>query len=76
MSETQLADGIVSDPEVCGGRPRIAGTRVRVIDILEALAAGDTADEIVASLPYVSHADIRAALAYAATTLDREDFAA
>ncbi|MDO8358417.1 MAG: DUF433 domain-containing protein [Devosia sp.] len=70
MSEATLADRIVADPEICGGRPRIQGTRVRVSDILAALAAGDTADAIVESLPYVTHDDIRAALHYAALSLD------
>lgn len=72
MAETQLAPRIVADPEICGGRPRIVGTRVRVSDILAALAAGDTADEIVESLPYVSHDDIRAVLTYAALSLDHK----
>ena len=72
MAETQLAPRIVADPEICGGRPRIAGTRVRVSDILAALAAGDTADEIVESLPYVSHDDICAVLNYAALSLDHK----
>ena len=53
------------DPAVCGGRPVIAGTRMRVCDILEALAAGDTAEEIAADFPYVTEEDVRAALAYA-----------
>ena len=33
---------IVSDPEICHGRPRIAGTRMRVVDVLDGLAAGQT----------------------------------
>ncbi len=72
MAETLLAPRIAADPEICGGRPRIAGTRVRVSDILAALAAGDTADEIVDSLPYVSHEDITAVLNYAALSLDHK----
>ncbi len=70
MTETQLAERIVADPDICGGRPRIAGTRVRVGDILASLATGETPDEIVDALPYVTHEDIRAALAYAAQSLD------
>ena len=72
MSETQLSNRVVADPEICGGRPRIKGTRVRVTDILAALAAGDTADEIVESLPYIAHEDIQAALNYAALSLDHK----
>lgn len=55
---------------MCGGRPVIAGTRVRVTDILEMLAGGASAGEIVADFPYLSEEDVRAALAYAAAQAD------
>jgi uncharacterized protein (DUF433 family) len=54
------------DPAICGGRPTVAGTRVRVTDVLEMLAGGATEAEIVADFPYISVEDIRACLAYAA----------
>jgi uncharacterized protein (DUF433 family) len=72
MSETQLADRIVVDPEIRFGKPRIAGTRVSVVDILEALAAGDTAEEIVEALPYVTLSDIQAVLKFAAQNIDQK----
>jgi uncharacterized protein (DUF433 family) len=43
---------------------------MRVTDILEMLAGGAAEAEIVADFPYVSGADIRAALAYAAHAAD------
>ena len=58
------------DAAICGGRPTIAGTRVRVSDILEMLAGGATEAEIVADYPYISTQDVRAALAYAAGVHD------
>lgn len=61
---------IAVDPAICGGRPVIAGTRVRVTDILEMLAAGAAEAEIVADYPYLDAADIRAALAFAADAAD------
>ena len=61
-----LLQRIVSTPGVLGGKPRIDGTRVGVVHILEALAAGDTAEEIVRDFPWLSHDDIRAALLYGA----------
>ena len=61
---------IAVDPAVCGGRPVIAGTRVRVTDVLEMLAGGATAAEIAADFPYLSEDDVRAALAYAAAQAD------
>lgn len=61
-----LLKRIVSTPGILGGKPRIDGTRVGVTHILEALAAGDTAQEIVESLPWLTHDDVRAALIYGA----------
>ncbi|HEY8576632.1 MAG TPA: DUF433 domain-containing protein [Devosia sp.] len=61
-----LLKRIVATPGVLGGKPRIDGTRVGVSHVLEALAAGDSPDAIVDSLPWVTHEDIKAALLYAA----------
>lgn len=57
---------IVSDPAVCHGRPCIRGTRVPVAVVLDNLAAGLTLEEIVASYPNLTLADVQAALVYAA----------
>jgi uncharacterized protein (DUF433 family) len=56
---------IESTSGVCGGRPRIAGTRISVQDVYvwhELL--GKRADEIVASFPQLTPADVYAALTY------------
>lgn len=58
------------DPAICGGRPHIRGTRVRVCDILELMASGVSTAEILADYPYLSEADVRAALAYGANATD------
>ncbi|MEZ5654772.1 MAG: DUF433 domain-containing protein [Sphingobium sp.] len=58
------------DPAICGGRPVISGTRMRVKDVLEMLASGAQEAEIVADFPYVKAEDIRACLAYAANLSD------
>jgi hypothetical protein len=50
----------------------VAGTRVRVTDILDMLASGVGEAEILADFNDISREDIRACLAYAArTTLQR-----
>ena len=54
------------DPNICHGQACIAGTRVMVTVILDNLAAGLTAEEIVESYPSVSTDAVRAALHYAA----------
>ncbi|MBF6211488.1 DUF433 domain-containing protein [Nocardia puris] len=61
---------ITFDPNQCGGRPCIRGMRIRVKDVLELLAAGDTEDDILADYPYLEREDIRAALAFAAAESD------
>lgn len=58
------------NPMVCGGRPVVTGTRVRVTDVLEMLAGGASAGEIATDFPYVSEDDVRAVLAYAAAQAD------
>lgn len=57
---------ISADPAICGGRPTVTGTRVRVTDVLEMLAGGASEAEILADFPYLGVEDIRACLAYAA----------
>lgn len=61
---------ITANPEVCGGRPCIRGTRVRVKDVLDLLAAGATREEILADYPYLEEGDITAALEFASQFLD------
>ena len=57
---------ITVDPAVCGGRPCLRGTRVRVSDVLDLLAANVTRDEILGDYPYLEAGDVTAALEYAA----------
>lgn len=59
-------DRISVDPNVCHGQACIAGTRVLVTVVLDNLAAGRTAEEILADYPSISIEDVRAAIAYAA----------
>lgn len=56
---------ITKTPGVCGGKACVAGTRVRVMDIViwhEHL--GWSADEIVSQIPAVTLSGVYAALAY------------
>lgn len=52
--------------DVCGSRPCIRGLRIRVKDVLELLAAGETRDQILADYPYLEAGDITAVLEFAA----------
>jgi uncharacterized protein (DUF433 family) len=56
---------IVSDPEVLRGKPRLKGTRIPVGLVLGYLAAGKTAEEIIAEFPELTRKQIAACLDYA-----------
>ena len=59
------ADYIESTPGVCGGRPRIAGTRMRVSQIAsEYEHLGLTPDAIVDAHPHLTLAGVHAALTH------------
>jgi uncharacterized protein (DUF433 family) len=60
---------IVSNPNVMMGKPTVAGTRITVESILERLAAGEPAAQILEANPRLTPEDIRAALAFAAEVL-------
>ena len=61
---------ITWDPAVMGGKPCIRGMRVTVGTVLGLMAAGRTAEEILAAYPYLESADLQASLAYAAWRVD------
>jgi uncharacterized protein (DUF433 family) len=56
---------IVRTPGTCGGKPRIAGTRIRVQDIVIWHEAwGWSPEEIITDYPQLTLAQVHAALAY------------
>jgi uncharacterized protein (DUF433 family) len=61
-----MGNRITHNPEQCGGRPCIRGMRIRVQDILELYATGQTSEQILADFPDLEADDLKAALAYAA----------
>ena len=63
------SDTITIEPGKRGGKPCVRGLRITVYDVLEYLASGMTHADILREFPYLTEADIRACLAYAA---DRE----
>ena len=65
-----LFSRISIDSEICGGRPCIKGTRMRVSDILDMMAHGASQAEILQDFPYLAAEDIAAALAYGASATD------
>lgn len=66
---SDLLDRITIEPGKMHGRPCIRGLRVRVQDVLEMLAGGMSAAEILEDYPYLEADDLRAAIAYAAAVV-------
>ena len=65
-----VSDRITVNPEQCGGRPCIRGMRIRVVDILELLAAGLSFSEILEELPDLEMADLSAVLRFTVAHVD------
>jgi uncharacterized protein (DUF433 family) len=74
MTEQTIIDRIVVSRDVVHGKPRIAGTRVMVYQVLDLLAAGKTIAEITSEdyFPDITEADIRACIAYASLVIRDE----
>lgn len=64
-STSELLKRITTDPAIFGGKPIIRGRRLAVEHVLGMLAAGDSAETILAGYPWLEPEDIRACLAYA-----------
>ena len=71
-----LLDRITINPDQCGGRPCIRGMRIRVIDILDLLAAGLSREQVLEELSDLEPEDVTAALQYASRRLDHPVLAA
>jgi uncharacterized protein (DUF433 family) len=62
----RLLERISITPNVCHGQPCVTGTRIMVWLIVQYLANGDSAEEILAAYPSLTREDIQACLLYAA----------
>jgi uncharacterized protein (DUF433 family) len=68
-------DRITTNPAQCGGRPCVRGMRIRVSDVLDLLASGLTAEQILAEMPDLEAEDIQACLQFAARRIDHPTLA-
>ena len=64
LTMSKMNSRITSKQAVCSGRPVISGTRIRVSDVLDLLAAGETRSAILSDYPQLKDEDITAALEY------------
>ncbi|MEK9138301.1 MAG: DUF433 domain-containing protein [Bacteroidota bacterium] len=74
MSDQELLDRVTVNPKVMVGKPVIKGTRLTVEFILNLLAHGSTADEILAEYKGVTAEDRRACLLFATKSLENTTF--
>jgi len=63
---------ILRDPQVCGGEPVIAGTRVTVRTILASLAEGARIGEILSDFPVLTEEQVMAVIAFAAASAEED----
>ena len=66
IAMTDLLARISIDPQVCGGKPCIKGTRIWVSLVLDLLAGGRSEADVLAEYPQLTHDDILAAIGYGA----------
>ena len=77
MGQTvELMDRITVNPDQCGGRPCVRGMRIRVSDVLDLLAVGLTAEQVVDELPDLTREDVTACLRFASRRLGHPVLAA
>ena len=59
-------DRITISPLICHGQPCVKGTRIMVWQVVQFLANGDSAEDIMSEYPPLTHEDIQACLSFAA----------
>jgi len=68
-----LNDRVEINPKIMLGKPVIRGTRITVELIVRKLSEGAKEEDLLNAFPHLSVEDIRAALAFAADSLDHEE---
>ena len=57
--EYELYKNIISNPDICNGRPTIKGTRITVQTIMSFVLAGDSDEEVLDGYPRLTKDDIK-----------------
>ena len=76
MKKEKLLSRIELNPKIMFGKPIVKGTRLPVELILEKLAYGESAEQIIKEYPFLVKDDIAASLLYAAKTISLEEITA
>ena len=69
MSDQELLERIITNPELMVGKPVIKGTRLTVEYILNLLAHGSTVDDILQEYAGLTREDVQACLLFALQSL-------
>ena len=64
MASQELSPGIVSDPNILGGRPIIKGHRITASQVIGHIAAGDSIQDVCDNYD-LTEVEVQAALNYA-----------
>jgi uncharacterized protein (DUF433 family) len=62
----QPLDRIESNPDVLSGQPVVRGTRLPVYVIVDAIAEGDSVEDLLEAYPFLERPDVQQALHFAA----------
>lgn len=57
--EYELYKNIVSNPDICNGKPILKGTRITVQTIMSFILAGDTDEDVLEGYPRLTKDDIK-----------------
>lgn len=74
MSDEKLLERITMNQKLMTGKPVIGGTRLTVEFILNLLAHGQTAQEIIAEYKGLTPEDIQACILFASKTMENTVF--
>jgi len=61
---------ITVNPRQCGGRPCVRGMRIRVSDVLDLMASGLSAPQVLAEMPDLEEDDVKACIKFAGRRID------
>lgn len=69
--ETTLYKNIVSNPDICNGKPTFKDTRITVKTIMEFLLAGDSNEEVLEGYSHITKEDLQTAREFAMMILEK-----
>ena len=72
--EIILYKNILSNPEICGGKPTIKGTRISVSSVMGFILSGDLDEDVLEGFPRLTKDDLQSCKEFTYKLLDRTSF--